>query len=136
MKKKYNRTHRNQDKLCLNGDGKAAYCKGLCRECYCGQPHIARAILAKDLRKFGITPDQYDQMLLDQNGGCAICGAKPKQTKRYTKRRLSVDHHHGSGEIRGLLCDDCNHGVGYFKDSIDCLRLAINYLERTEINKA
>ena len=58
----------------------------------------------KYLRKrFGITLENYEQLLDKQRGLCAICGNKPDN------RRLAVDHNHNTGEIRGLLCDYCNN---------------------------
>ena len=73
-------------------------------------------------KMFGITIQDYDEMLESQNGGCKICGGKDKSF------RLAVDHCHGTGKIRGLLCSKCNRGIGCFKDSTDLLRKAIEYL--------
>lgn len=78
-------------------------------------------------RVFGITPEKYNEMLSAQNGVCAIC-AKPSRDKN--KKPLYVDHDHGTGEVRGLLCHRCNAGIGLLGDSADMLRLAIAYLER------
>lgn len=94
---------------------------------------------AKDLKKsanlkrdFGITLQQYDVMLESQNGVCAVCGQP--ETARYsdgeTVKRLSVDHDHKTGRVRGLLCGRCNCALGYVDDSKErLLQLAI-YLER------
>lgn len=54
---------------------------------------------------------------------CAICGCAPKLHKRH-----SIDHCHISGKIRGLLCDECNTGLGKFKDNQILLKKAIDYL--------
>ncbi|KKM81485.1 hypothetical protein LCGC14_1329300 [marine sediment metagenome] len=75
------------------------------------------------VRKYGITLDDYDQMLKAQGGGCAICGRKP------TNRRLDVDHSHKSKNVRGLLCHKCNRGLPWFNDNPDVLRSAVRYLE-------
>jgi hypothetical protein len=75
-------------------------------------------------RKFGITVDQYYALLAKQNHCCAICKAKCA-----TGYRLAVDHDHVTGEVRGLLCQGCNTGVGKFKDSPELLRSAAEYLE-------
>ena len=80
--------------------------------------------LKNQLRKYGITLDDYNQMLDDQDGVCAIC-----QNECPTGRRLSVDHDHETGEVRGLLCHGCNLGLGAFKDSVRGLQRAIQYLE-------
>lgn len=81
-------------------------------------------------RKFGITPEQYNEMLIKQNGVCAIC-LKPEI--RCVKGRISnlaIDHNHITGKIRGLLCYSCNIGLGMFKDNSQTLRNAILYLEK------
>jgi hypothetical protein len=75
------------------------------------------------LRSYGLTREDYDEILRDQGGVCAICKAEPKPTKR-----LSVDHNHATGEVRGLLCTSCNHGLGNFRDKPELLRLAAEYL--------
>lgn len=77
-------------------------------------------------QKFGINHDQYALMFEQQKGKCAIC----EEPEIVPNRSLSVDHCHVSGKIRGLLCSNCNPGIGKFKDSIDLLRKAVAYLER------
>lgn len=80
-------------------------------------------------RYYGLTLDKYNRMLLEQNGGCAICGEK--QNSKHSKR-LFVDHNHTTRKVRGLLCHLCNIGIGGFKDDANRLRLAISYLEKTK----
>jgi hypothetical protein len=73
--------------------------------------------------KYGITFDQYMQMLEDQNGVCRLCkGTNP------SGRRLAVDHNHETGEVRGLLCSNCNTALGLLKDNPVLLEAAIAYL--------
>lgn len=74
-------------------------------------------------RRYGVTVEQYDQMLLKQNGLCAICGRVDE-----TGKRLAVDHSHETGKIRGLLCTGCNTGLGKFKDSSQLLNKAATYI--------
>ena len=74
--------------------------------------------------KYGLTLEDYDELLESQGGVCAICN-KPS----HNYRRLAVDHDHETGAIRGLLCDKCNRGLGYFKDNRTTLLKAIEYLE-------
>lgn len=82
-----------------------------------------------DLKKnYGLTVEQYDKMVVDQGGLCAICGKTPSGKRKL----LCVDHCHRSGQIRGLLCLSCNCGLGYFKDSVDLLKKAVVYLEKSE----
>lgn len=59
------------------------------------------------LKRFGITEDQYDELLRKQDGRCAVC----KRTAGSFRARLSVDHDHKSGHVRGLLCVHCNRYV-------------------------
>jgi len=91
--------------------------------------------------KYGITRQQYEKILTDQGGGCAICGGE-ERTKTTSGtgqvRRLSVDHDHSCcpgvrscGKcIRGILCNDCNNSIGRMKDDPARLRRAAEYLEQ------
>lgn len=72
--------------------------------------------------RYGISQEQYDEMLRRQGGVCAICEQPP------IKHRLDVDHDHESGRVRGLLCRDCNLGVGKLKESLEILARAARYL--------
>ena len=79
--------------------------------------------------RYGISRERYEQLLVQQNGVCAICRAG-ETAKMYGKvTKLAVDHCHSSGEIRGLLCANCNIILGRAQDSIETLRAAIKYLE-------
>ncbi len=65
-------------------------------------------------KKFGITVEDYDEMLEDQKGVCKIC----KRTQSASSdrfKRLAVDHDHELGFVRGLLCTACNRHLGYFE---------------------
>lgn len=88
-------------------------------------PEIRKSALLK--YEFGITLSDFNDMLSAQDGGCAICGQT--QTRPGTKY-LAVDHCHTTGKIRGLLCDRCNRGLGFFKDSPELLVAAAEYLKR------
>lgn len=79
-------------------------------------------------RKFGIKYEVYEQMYSKQNGLCAICG-EPETNKR--QEYLSLDHCHKKGHIRGLLCNSCNRGLGYFRDNQQYLENAKNYLNES-----
>jgi hypothetical protein len=84
-----------------------------------------------DLKKYyGITLHQYEQMFKAQNGVCAICGGRETTNdKDGAPRRMPVDHCHTTGRIRGLLCTQCNRGLGMFGDSPERLLAAAKYLE-------
>ena len=75
--------------------------------------------------KYGITLDDYDKMLLAQQGQCAICKTNEPGGPG---ERFSVDHNHDTSEVRGLLCCNCNRGIGYLKDSPDIVAAALLYL--------
>jgi len=77
--------------------------------------------------RYGLTLHEYDDMLEAQGGVCAICGEECPQNER-----LSVDHDHETGRVRGLLCVNCNHMLGSAKDSTDTLAQAIEYLKEAE----
>jgi hypothetical protein len=84
-------------------------------------------------RKYGIDARQYDELYAAQGGVCAICeNPESKVGGRLRKAKLSlcVDHDHDSGEIRGLLCLDCNTGIGLFRHDPSLLTAAIRYLTR------
>ena len=75
-------------------------------------------------RKFGLTLEDYDRMLADQGGGCAVCGDPPG------KSALHVDHCHESGRVRGLLCFRCNSAIGNLRDDPAIVAAALAYLTR------
>jgi hypothetical protein len=81
---------------------------------------------------YGISADEYDMRFAEQGGVCAICRQPETQLggrRGTTRLSLAVDHDHASGRVRGLLCRNCNRGLGYFNDSPDRLRAAAAYLE-------
>jgi len=85
----------------------------------------ARCIRDISLRKlYGITSDDYDLLLARQNGGCAICG----RTSNLSGRLMAVDHDHDTDEVRGILCENCNFGIGSMQDSPALLIKAAEYL--------
>ena len=74
----------------------------------------------RTLKKYGIDQSDYELMYDTQNGCCAICKLKIA---------LVIDHCHSSGQVRGLLCNGCNLGLGYFKDNIVNLEQAKIYID-------
>lgn len=76
-------------------------------------------------KMYNITAAQYQEMWEESNGKCWICGWAWKAGKR----RLSVDHDHKTGMIRGLLCYTCNKGLGVFRDRVEVLLNAAKYLQ-------
>lgn len=76
-------------------------------------------------RTYGISLTEYNQLLDNQNGVCAIC-KQTESVSRYTN--LAVDHCHATGKVRGLLCATCNRALGMFRDDRSILQNAIDYL--------
>jgi hypothetical protein len=74
------------------------------------------------LREHGLTPEQYDSLLSEQARCCAICDQPFAAVPR-------IDHDHRTGEVRGLLCHNCNVALGHFRDNPVLLRRAIHYLD-------
>ena len=76
------------------------------------------------MKKYGLTEEQFRAMETKQNSLCAICG----KTEKNIDRNLSVDHDHVTGKVRGLLCSNCNRGLGYFKDNSELMKKAAEYV--------
>lgn len=77
-------------------------------------------------KKYGVTPEQYQQMLEVQAHACALCGRLDRDCIR---GGLCIDHCHQSTKVRSLLCHMCNGGLGFFQESPILLRKAADYLE-------
>jgi|SRR6266850_842966 len=77
-------------------------------------------------RRYNLTPDEYMNLLISQNGGCAIC---PK-TELENNGRLAVDHDHKTKKVRGLLCRTCNVALGAWENNIELFYKALEYLKR------
>lgn len=77
-----------------------------------GMKILALMSRANMRNKYGISEEQYNEMLIAQNYKCALCGNEESQPK---KKRLSVDHDHITGRIRGFLCGNCNWNLGVFE---------------------
>ena len=133
------------DPKCRDCNNKKIYAKKLCSRCY-GKYSMRRFRLnnpekdkqrkrnwflknkekvcfqrkkSRILKKYGITIEQYDEWKNKQKEACLICE---------NKRDLVLDHDHTSGKNRGMLCDTCNRGLGYFKDNPDLLIKAAKYI--------
>lgn len=79
-------------------------------------------------RKYNMTLEDFDNMLILQDGKCKICGNSESKGKN---KLLCIDHCHETGKVRGLLCHSCNTGIGNLRDNIDNLKNAIKYLEES-----
>ncbi len=89
------------------------------------------ALLARQLKVYGLTLEDYQRMLKEQDGKCAIC---PTQlilldgNEGRNQKRLHVDHDHKTNKVRGLLCPNCNLMLGHAKDDMSILLSAVQYL--------
>jgi len=115
LMKKYAKSHRTQRRV---------YLVRYSRE--------QRATLSRSRRKqhlrrrFGITLEDFDRMVSEQKGLCALCS----KTLSTEKRHPHVDHDHTTGRIRGVVHHNCNLVLGHAKDSVELLQQAIAYLQR------
>lgn len=96
----------------------------VCKEC-------RKSFMSDNFRRYnyGLTQEEYQAKLEEQNHCCAICGEKGKDNTKNGTGTLHVDHNHITGNIRGLLCRECNLAIGHLKDSVSILMRAIRYLE-------
>ena len=146
MKKKKKCTVCKEEKTLANfhnskrsNDGKCyrcAVCDREARESYriANKDRFREVARNKTIRhKYGIEPDEYDKMLKSQSGVCAICGTDNPNGSRSRSTyllNLAIDHCHKTGRIRGLLCNNCNRGIGLLGDDVIVLRRAIEYLTK------
>lgn len=82
----------------------------------------------RHVRYYGITPRDYKQLVLDQDGACFLCGEPPDE------RGLMVDHDHETGVVRGLLCNECNTGLGLYQRFLE--RFGAERLEKYRKRRA
>lgn len=98
-----------------------------CKECQSKiKKEMASYYRGKHLEyKYGMTHDDYAEMLEKQDHKCAVCGIDEKHAEN---SRLCVDHDHGTGKVRGLLCKKCNQAIGLLQDNADFCDAAGKYL--------
>jgi hypothetical protein len=114
-----------------------SYLRSNCKACdnarsrqYHADNKAKRAKQHKEWRNkkvFGLDSGEYELMLTSQDGVCAIC-----KNECSVKPSLAVDHDHITGKVRGLLCSNCNNGLGRFKDNVELLSNAIGYLNKSK----
>lgn len=76
-------------------------------------------------RKYGLTLESFDALYTSQGGKCAICLSELNPFHNHT----CVDHDHATGAVRGILCHGCNTGLGYFRDDVQRLLSAAEYIK-------
>lgn len=132
------------DEYGMCGKGRQSYCKECSRTASRGRhfrnkeaglsvvisrnDYISRRKWVKILSKYGMTRDQYEAMEKEQNFLCAICNRPEKAVYKGTPLRLTVDHDHTTGKIRGLLCRGCNLAIGKLQEDPDIAQRAADYL--------
>ncbi len=100
----------------LKNDQNSRRLKATCLECQ------ADYFFAYHLKKkYNLTREQYDKMVLEQKGICAICNN--------FSEKLKIDHNHNTSKIRKLLCNNCNAGIGLFYENFQIMESAISYLD-------
>lgn len=112
----------------------------ICKECsHKVQTAWRQANMAKSRRynlksrlrdQYGVTLAEYDALMEAQGHRCAICLGPERIVVNGSVRAMGVDHDHRTGRVRGLLCSDCNRGLGFLKDDAVILGRAIEYLAR------
>ena len=99
-------------------------------EHYCSNTCKDRGLHSNYLKNnYGITTEDYERMLSEQDNKCKICLGSGFSMKKEHKVLLVVDHCHTTGRVRGLLCHNCNRALGLLKDKEDNLLRAIEYLK-------
>lgn len=116
------------------------YAKGKCNVCYSRARIASKPGLKEeyDRRKrervleelYGITHARYEEMVEMQGGRCAICEESLKTVESKNVKHYCVDHDHKTGQVRGILCTNCNFGIGHFKDDETRLQSALMYIRK------
>lgn len=113
-----------------------------CRKCFSITRKNNPNISVKEYRrnwqlkkKYGLEYGEFDAWWIVCRGKCFICErdmSKPTNGRGQSLLTVAVDHNHKTGKIRGLLCNRCNKGIGFFNDNISLIKKAIKYLETTD----
>lgn len=114
----YNKNNRTRD-------GYHSYCRGCQSDHYRENKERHKANVkawkrANPGHRYGLTPEEHDALRTSNGGMCHICNTNPA---------VHIDHDHDTGVVRGHLCQLCNQGLGFFRDSPALLREAAEYLE-------
>lgn len=114
-----------------NRDGQQSQCATCCnaksREQY--RKHTAARKAYQKRRNYGITQEEILGLLGEQEGRCAICEIV-LDLEGHGAKVLCVDHDHRTKQVRGLLCNLCNRGIGFLREDVSALERAITYLRR------
>lgn len=107
------------------------YCKA-CKKAYSSDPVRKEQLRAwKIKQKYGLDKEMEKSLDRDDTRTCQICGKKECDNTRGSRaEKLSIDHCHDHGDIRGLLCHQCNSGLGKFRDNLEGIMRVVEYLKR------
>jgi len=109
-----------------SSDGVTAQCKSCRSQYYKDWRDKKGGNLYDRTIRYGMSPEEYEELLEEQLNCCACCGSSnPKR-----KSGFVIDHDHNTGLVRGLLCHNCNIGIGQLGDSISGVTNALNYLRK------
>jgi len=113
-------------------DGLTSYCKS-CRSKIGKEYRPSGSWRKQNLRRVGMTPQRYDQMLAEQGGVCKVCKQPETRKRPWSKNGeinpLAVDHDHKTGEARALLCSHCNTSLGKLGEDPERIRALADYAE-------
>lgn len=110
------------------------WCKQ-CASAYRKQWRKDRSEVARSLdkryrkKRYGLVEGEFDSMFLAQKGVCLICGQPETRSNQHGTMTISIDHHHGTGRVRGLLCSACNTAIGLLQDDPKIIRRAAAYVQ-------
>lgn len=88
-----------------------------------GKEHVRKYNRDRVRRLYGVEPEDVERLLREQKGACAICRQPFKNSKA-----THVDHDHKTGKVRGVLCSECNQGIGKLGDTAESVMRAAEYL--------
>lgn len=107
-----------------SGPGKYTYCKPCMNRITSESPHSRNRVV----RQYGLTSDEYEKMLAEQDFKCKICRRPQPKFSSGRQISLAIDHCHRTGRVRGLLCSGCNRALGYLDDDPKITLAAALYL--------
>ena len=86
--------------------------------------------------RYGLTPEDFQCLWFSQAACCAICHTPLDDSfgRHHNRNKVVVDHNHKTGNVRGLLCTMCNKGLGLFKDNVEYLERAGDYIKNADIH--
>lgn len=128
--------HRRTCKACRGAQGRQSYQNRKFDSDPAKRENHLRACRDANLRReYGITLVEYEAMVESQSNTCKICGESETRTRAGVIVSLSVDHCHETGEVRGLLCSNCNVAIGLLKHEPRLIHSALTYLSASTVRK-